>query len=393
MITNLAAVLKLCAWLMGHLAIWCAIYNQLHATALSRSFRKLAEKLIYAIVFAVGLTIVVVTIQGRGPVWNDSAAGPIARWYMWLCGVAAVGVALRWTWRRAMKRAPSRLVSERSQEIDWDTEFERPPTYGWQSSLLGRIPGNQIFKLRLETKVLAMPGLPRESDGLRIAHVSDLHFSGKIGIEFFQRVAELCNREEPDLVMVTGDIVDSAECVGWLGPTLGRLRSKRGGFYVLGNHDRQVKDNGRLRREIEATGFQCLNGRWLELAIAGGSLWLCGNELPWFAGAETLAIDPPNPLPAPRILLSHSPDQYRWALERRIDLMLAGHCHGGQIRIPGIGPLIAPSRHGVRFASGLFELGDLTLHVSRGVSSDDPIRLNCPPELAILELRSSGRGH
>jgi predicted MPP superfamily phosphohydrolase len=85
--------------------------------------------------------------------------------------------------------------------------------------------------------------------------------------------------------------------------------------------------------------------------------------------------------------LSHSPDQIHWAREHRFDLMLAGHTHGGQIRIPGLGTVIAPSKYGAKYASGAFYVPPTVLHVSRGVAGLTPVRWNCPPEIAKLVLR------
>ena len=87
-----------------------------------------------------------------------------------------------------------------------------------------------------------------------------------------------------------------------------------------------------------------------------------------------------------RILLSHSPDQYRYAQRCGYDLMLSGHTHGGQVVLPLIGPVYSPSIYGVSFVSGLFQLGELTLHVSRGIGAKDPMRWRCSPELTCLEV-------
>lgn len=88
-----------------------------------------------------------------------------------------------------------------------------------------------------------------------------------------------------------------------------------------------------------------------------------------------------------RILLSHTPDNLSWAKSHHFDLMLAGHTHGGQIRLPWLGAIIAPSFHGSRYASGLYFEPPTLMHVSRGLAGIHPIRLNCPPELALLILK------
>jgi predicted MPP superfamily phosphohydrolase len=88
-----------------------------------------------------------------------------------------------------------------------------------------------------------------------------------------------------------------------------------------------------------------------------------------------------------RILLAHTPDHLPWAKSHTFDLMLAGHNHGGQIRLPWLGALISPSWYGWRYAGGLYHEPPTLLHVSRGIAAKHPIRLNCPPELALLVLR------
>jgi uncharacterized protein len=90
-----------------------------------------------------------------------------------------------------------------------------------------------------------------------------------------------------------------------------------------------------------------------------------------------------------RLLLSHTPDQFPWARSNNFDLMLAGHNHGGQIRLPYLGALITPSLYGFRYAGGVYFEPPTLLHVSRGLAGIHPIRLNCPPELALLVLKSA----
>jgi uncharacterized protein len=90
-------------------------------------------------------------------------------------------------------------------------------------------------------------------------------------------------------------------------------------------------------------------------------------------------------------LLAHTPDRLRWAREHEIDLVIAGHTHGGQIRAPLLGPIVAPSHHGVRYASGTFFESPTLMHVSRGVSGLTPLRWNCSPEITRLVLKVDSR--
>ena len=90
-----------------------------------------------------------------------------------------------------------------------------------------------------------------------------------------------------------------------------------------------------------------------------------------------------------KILISHSPDQLKWARPFEFDLMFAGHNHGGQISFPIVGPIIAPSRYGLRYAAGTFQIGKMLMHVSRGVSAEKPIRWNSMPELGLFTIRAA----
>jgi predicted MPP superfamily phosphohydrolase len=131
-----------------------------------------------------------------------------------------------------------------------------------------------------------------------------------------------------------------------------------------------------------------LGGTWREQTIRGGRILLAGDELPWFGVAPALHDAPP-PGDAFRILVTHTPDRFAWARRNHFRLVLAGHNHGGQVRLPVLGPIVAPSRHGVRYAGGLYQEGGATLHVSRGVSAVHLLRFNCLPELTKLVLTRS----
>jgi predicted MPP superfamily phosphohydrolase len=191
-------------------------------------------------------------------------------------------------------------------------------------------------------------------------------------------------------------LIERDECIDWIPDTLGRLRAAGGVFYVRGNHDLRV-DQDRLQEALAAAGLIHVGGRAHQAHVRGAPILLAGNELPWYAPApQTAAIDEKmNSATSVRILLTHSPDQFAWARRHGFDLVLAGHNHGGQVRLPLFGAILAPSRHGVRYACGVFRAGQTVLHVSRGTSSLTPLRLNCPPEIALLVLQPnvSGNSH
>ena len=202
-------------------------------------------------------------------------------------------------------------------------------------------------------------------------------------------IAGRANELAGDLVVITGDIVDKTHCIDWIPETLGRLRAKHGVYFVLGNHDKRVADVEHLRRTLTQAGMKDVGGRVMSVEIGNVEIQLAGNELPWFPlrAATDLFQAQVRDHAVFRILLAHTPDQYEWAKQRGFDLMLAGHNHGGQVRLPWIGPILSPSRFGARYASGLFEESPTLLHVSRGIAGTHPLRLNCPPEAAKLVLK------
>lgn len=390
--------------LIGHLGLWAALFNQIHSTACPRQTRKLSEKLL------IGIGLVPPLILGAGvlgSLWNKppelswaeqfaifsanlfQGPNPTASWLLWLyavtCWLVAAGLVVRWLFRKSIDRPIPALVARQSRRITI-RQNPGPLLHGWFPRLLGQVPFNQVLQIQIEQLTWAL-NIPPELDGLRIVHLSDLHLTGEVDLFYFQQAVLHCNQFEPDLVLVTGDLLDSDQCLDWIQPIFSRLDARLGKFFVLGNHDRRILDLDRLIREMAQAGFQHLKSCWVELTVQEATLLLAGNELPWFAGAESLPAEPPgNSL---KILLSHSPDQLEWARQRGFDLMLAGHTHGGQITLPLIGPVISPSRYGVKYAGGTFQFPDLLMHVSRGLSGDKPIRINCPPEIGCLTIRST----
>ena len=244
------------------------------------------------------------------------------------------------------------------------------------------------MRLAVQSKTIALPRLPPEHDGLKIAHISDLHISGRITQPYFDEVVARANAWAPDLTVITGDLFDRNDCLDWGVRSLSKLRAPLGVYFIYGNHDRLV-DFARLQTMLEDAGMTYLGGAWRTLERNGRPFIIAANELPWFAPAADADAAPPRDADCQpwRLLLSHAPDQIDWAVAKDFDLMLAGHTHGGQVRFPIVGAIASPSRFGTRYAGGTFQKHGVVMHVSRGTSGLAPLRWNCPPELALLELR------
>ncbi len=249
-------------------------------------------------------------------------------------------------------------------------------------------------------QVIRLRGLPPGLDGLRVVQLTDFHHGPWMARERVRELVEASNRLTPDLVFLTGDYVDQSPA--YIKPAveeLARLEARIGVVAVLGNHDWR-EDGHFLQRQFEAHDIPLLdNTRCIltparrlvreadeGLALAGvGDLWMDTQDY-----EKALAK-----LPAamPRILLSHNPDVAEEPdlldSKHRVDLIISGHTHGGQIYIPFVGTPMVPSRFGQKYAQGFVSGPICPVFVCRGVGlTGVPLRIGVPPEIAVLELRT-----
>jgi predicted MPP superfamily phosphohydrolase len=386
----IACVIVACG-AVGHTVLWIALVNRLHAYGMQRRWIDLLT-IICAGMCATLPIIVAAAITGIFP----SIPVPLARFaylaawtYIAVCtAVFIVAILQRLSWFLHRERRGC-LISNHTSIIrlaDSDAQLLAAGI----PSLLGRLPGNEVLNICIHEKEIMIPRLAICDEPLRIVHLSDLHMSGRITRKYFERVVEESNALEPDIVAITGDIIEREHCLDWIPATLGQLQAKSGVYYVLGNHDRHV-DVNRMKAALDAAGLVHLGAECRQISIRGVPVVLGGNELPWFEPPSDFAHCPSHDaigLPL-RILLAHSPDQFAWAQANEVDLVLAGHLHGGQVRLPIMGAIFSPSRSGVRYALGVFTAGNAVMHVSRGTGSLTPLRFNCPPEIALLTLRAA----
>lgn len=403
---------------IGHLAFWCTVFNQIHATRCPRTARKGSELLTLLnvlVLFTAALYLMfaypnladpsrffpgLVSDGGMNPFWAAQAASRsalILASYWHFCSWLSLFFIARWIYWKITFKHPPFFTEHEANYFDFEDE-DPELLHGLPAQLTHAfVPGSQLLVLSIESKTFEFPNLPAAFDGYRISHLSDLHFTGRIGKPYFRQVIEHCLRWEPDLICITGDLIDKPKCLDWIEELLSRLHARDGVYFILGNHDRRIRSETMLRARLAEAGLIDTNGKYVsvERATPAGvaRMWFAGNELPWYSGAEKLES-----VESVRhstdeffVALSHSPDQWPWAKQKGFDLMLAGHTHGGQVCLPIVGPIIAPSRYGVRYAGGVFDIEGMALQVSRGISGAEPLRWNCPPELAQLTLRRSDR--
>jgi predicted MPP superfamily phosphohydrolase len=375
---------------IGHMVLWVALINRVHAIGIARRWVNAMTLIFLAfLVFTPVAVAAALYVQIPGDTAAIQMLSQLAWAYVIFCaGVCLVSAAQRLYLVGHKERValPTSNHTERIQLRHKSSSLAAPGL----PMLLTRLPGNQVLSIHAQEKQIAIPRLTRALDGLRVAHVTDLHISGRLTQAFFEHVVEAVNATNPDLIAITGDLVEGNQFLTWLPPTLGELRAIYGVYYVLGNHDRRASES-RIKATLADAGLIHIGHHWQQISINGTPLIIAGNELPWYKPAADLSNCPldAGENHVPRILLAHSPDQFAWAQRNNIDLMLAGHLHGGQVRFPVLGAITSPSAHGVRYAAGLFRSGNTVMHVSRGVGALTPIRINCPPELATLVLRAT----
>ncbi len=253
-------------------------------------------------------------------------------------------------------------------------------------------------QIEVTRRVVRFPELPAGLEGLTIAHLSDFHCQPDPAIERSSREAvRLAMAAEPDLIAITGDLFETGEMAARCPHQIAGLRAPLGVYAVLGNHDRGHEDafSGReasdedvakLRVVLAELGMVLLvnesrsvEAQGARLVIAGVDEYACGRDdaaaaLAGAAGADLI------------ILLAHTPDIVDDPQARRADLILCGHTHGGQIRLPGIGSPWAPVWRDRRRSAGLLRVGAALCYVSRGIASATRARCNCRPEVALLTL-------
>jgi uncharacterized protein len=251
-------------------------------------------------------------------------------------------------------------------------------------------------EISLVTPTIPIRNLPPAFDGFRIAQISDIHYDEYTEPWFVRRVVDRINALAPDLVAFTGDYISFAplpqsfamHAMHRCAEALSKIACPQR-FAVMGNHDSYL--GAPLIAPILAdVKIPLLVNEHVPIERSGQRLWLAGVHDPITHVPDLDAAIPSHP-DAPVILLSHGPDYADTVVAHPrgplVDLMLTGHSHGGQVRLPFLGAVHVPD--GARkYIEGLFQVGGIQLYVNRGIGTVGlPIRLNCPPEITVFTLR------
>jgi uncharacterized protein len=259
------------------------------------------------------------------------------------------------------------------------------------------------FRIRRVT----ISGQTKLKKPITILHLSDIHFVKNIGIKrfFFQKLSMM----NPDLIFVTGDVIDQNAGIDTAARFLSGLRARYGSYLVLGNHDyydysamdnfryhlvlqkRTVRRNdvSRFVQTMKDVGIRVLINESEAVDVHGNRLTICGTDdpvtrKPDFDGTFRNVTDDTF-----NILLTHQPDAVLKMGDRRADLICSGHTHGGQVRIPFFGPFYCDTKLPKHYVAGLNEYNGMNVFVSRGMGAGRYLtpRLACRPEAVLIELR------
>ena len=280
--------------------------------------------------------------------------------------------------RLKQRRRSSSLVSKRSE-----TPLR---TLALTLSQAARAALTEPYLLTIEHHSIQLPRLPKVFDGFRIVHLSDIHHSPFTSKEQIERAVDTANRLKPDIIALTGDYIShdrqyAVPCA----ELLGRLRARYGVYAVLGNHDHWT-DASLITDLFRAEGITVLVNQGMRFELNGEAFWLAGVD-DTMVGLEDLSLALAGARESEmKLLLAHNPIILRRAARARVDLVLSGHTHGGQVKLRSErSPSGRPRR---RLLRGLGRQGDTQIYVTRGLGTVVlPIRYGCPPEVSLLELR------
>lgn len=248
---------------------------------------------------------------------------------------------------------------------------------------------NNPYGCRIKRATVTLAGLPTAFQGYRVALMSDFHHSSWIPVETIRSAVALANSLQPDLIALTGDFIHHGR--RWVGPCaqeLGKLQARDGVVAVLGNHDHADKAAPLMREALRQHGIADLTNRGVGIRRHGEELWVGGVGDLWRERQKIRSAMAGAMARQSSILLSHNPDYAEELLDERVGLILSGHTHGGQCVFPLVGAPIIPSRYGQKYRAGLCQGPTAQVFVTTGVgSSFPPVRLNCPPEVALLTLQ------
>lgn len=268
----------------GNAWLWASVVNRLYALPYHERFlnrcRHLCELGLVGIpvILAASLFTFDRSVATAGIAIVERDMQP-AWWWVWTVPAFGLGLYALRVGRRMLDRPPRGFRQLSSTVVDVEAELGFTPSGPGRYQKMLQVPGNEVFTVELNEKQFEFENLPAPFDGLRVLHISDLHFLGTITKPYFQEVLRRAAEWKPDLVLFTGDLLDDPELTSWIPETLGQLQAPLGKFSILGNHDWHLDDRA-MRSALRDLGWIDCQGQVCELRREGASLFIGGDERP-----------------------------------------------------------------------------------------------------------------
>jgi predicted MPP superfamily phosphohydrolase len=244
------------------------------------------------------------------------------------------------------------------------------------------------MRIRLREQNIVIPGLAENLDGLRIVQLTDIHMGPFLSERELAHAVAMANETNAHLALVTGDMISfHRDPLDACLKQLSGLRAEAGIYGCLGNHEVYAQAEDYATEQGARLGIQYLRSQAVQLKFGGAAMNLAGVDYqrfhrPYLKGAEKMVA--PGIL---NVLLSHNPDVFRKAAHQGYDLTIAGHTHGGQVRVEILRADLNVARFFTRYVDGLYQERGRSIFVSRGIGTIGmPARLGAPPEVALLRL-------
>lgn len=356
----------------------------LRSSAASR--RPWLRRLIWIVAASCAMAAFLAVALGLGPIERHSP-GWVASWGRGIM----MGGALFSVFAAAAIAVGSFLPHGRAEHSPARRNFLRAA----QLALLGApavATGYGIFVERTQIKLreedIRIPGLHPDLDGLRIVQLTDIHMSPFLSERELNRAIGIANDTRANLALVTGDLITSAaDPLALCLTRLAGLRADAGIFGCMGNHEIYAETQDYTEREGARLGMRFLRSASEPLRFGNATLNLAGVDYqhlkePYLVGAEKMVR--PGAL---NVMLSHNPDVFPVAARQGWDLTIAGHTHGGQVRVEILRQDLNIARFFTPYVDGIYRDGASSIFVSRGIGTIGlPARLGAPPEVALLRL-------
>ena len=314
-----------------------------------------------------------------------------AVWAIGSCGSFALALVLL-AWRRLRRRVLSRrgLVAPAAPPSAAGVVTRRAALAA-PFALAGYGVFIERHKFGLSEVDMLVPDLPPGLEGLRIAHLTDIHAGPFLEPKTVRRIVAMVNESKPQLAVITGDLITRpGDPLHETIDALAGLRADSGLWGCMGNHEQFARCRGEAQVYGRGKGIEFLRQDHRELRFGGAELNLVGVDYQRQSKAYLEGAGRWIKPGAVNLLLSHNPDVFPVAANLGYDLILSGHTHGGQITLEIVEQTVNPGRFLTPFVSGLYRIGGSSIYVNRGLGTVTlPMRLGAQPEAAIIRLRKA----